>query len=184
MNKSLQYLLISFGVLFLLYLINESQQTKYKSSIESIFDVDENDIDKISLKDSNGDTLTLIKSDTLWSIFNHDSLVIKDRQIDQFWEKVIGGKYDMLISKNPSKWTKFGVADSSGKRLSLYKDNNQIVSVIFSNKGQDYSHNFYRTVGEDEVYRTSENIFYMLNTRPTYWGDKPKIESSDSTKVN
>ena len=44
MNKSLQYLLISFGVLFLLYLINESQQTKYKSSIESIFDVDENDI--------------------------------------------------------------------------------------------------------------------------------------------
>ena len=99
MNKSLQYLLISFGVLFLLYLINESQQTKYKSSIESIFDVDENDIDKISLKDSKGDTLTLIKSDTLWSIFNHDSLVIKDRQIDQFWEKVIGGKYDMLISK-------------------------------------------------------------------------------------
>ena len=76
MNKSLQYLLISFGVLFLLYLINESQQTKYKSSIESIFDVDENDIDKISLKDSNGDTLTLIKSDTLWSIFNHDSLVV------------------------------------------------------------------------------------------------------------
>ena len=47
MNKSLQYLLISFGVLFLLYLINESQQTKYKSSIESIFDVDENDIDKV-----------------------------------------------------------------------------------------------------------------------------------------
>ncbi|OUV69627.1 MAG: hypothetical protein CBC89_00065, partial [Euryarchaeota archaeon TMED129] len=110
--------------------------------------------------------------------------MIKDRQIDQFWEKVIGGKYDMLISKNPSKWTKFGVDDSSGKRLSLYKDNSQIVSVVFSNKGQDYSHNFYRTVGEDEVYRTSENIFYMLNTRPTYWGNKPKIESSDSTKVN
>ena len=56
--------------------------------------------------------------------------------------------------------------------------------MIFSNKGQDYSHNFYRTVGEDEVYRTSDNIFYMLNTRPTYWGSKPKVESSDSTKVN
>ena len=68
MNKSLQYLIISFGVLLLLYLINESQQTKYKSSIESIFNVDENDIDKIFLKDSNGDNLTLIKSDTTWSI--------------------------------------------------------------------------------------------------------------------
>ena len=184
MNKSLQYLLISFGVLLLLYIFNESQQSKYVSSIEYIFEVNKNDIDKIVLKDSSGDSLSLIKSDTSWSIVNHDSLTIKDRQIDQFWEKVIGGKYDMLISKNPSKWTKFGVDDSSGKRLSLYKDNNQIVSVIFSNKGQDYAHNFYRTVGEDEVYRTSENIFYMLNTRPTYWGNKPKIESSDSTKVN
>ena len=47
MNKSLQYLIISFGVLLLLYLVNESQQTKYKSSIESIFNVNESDIDKI-----------------------------------------------------------------------------------------------------------------------------------------
>ena len=184
MNKSLQYLIISFGLLLLLYLVNKSQQTKYKSSIESIFNVDENDIDKIFLKDFNGDNLTLIKSDTTWSILNHDSLLIKDRQIDQFWEKVIGGKYDMLVSKNPSKWSKFGVDDSSGKHLSLYNSDNEIVSVIFSNKGQDYSHNFYRTVGEDEVYRTSDNIFYMLNTRPTYWGSKPKVEFSDSTKVN
>ena len=184
MNKSLQYLIISFGVLLLLYLVNESQQTKYKSSIESIFNVNENDIDKIFLRDFNGDNLTLIKSDTVWSIVNHDSLLIKDRQIDQFLEKVIGGKYDMLVSKNPGKWTKFGVDDSSGKRLTLYNGDNEIVSVIFSNKGQDYSHNFYRTVGEDEVYRTSDNIFYMLNTRPTYWGSKPKVESSDSTKVD
>jgi len=184
MNKSLQYLIISFGVLLLLYFINASQQTRYKSSTESIFNVGENDIDKIFLKDPNGDALTLIKSDTLWSIVNHDSLVTKNRQIDQFFEKVIGGKYDMLVSKNPNKWRKFGVDDSSGKNLSLYNGNDEIISVIFSNKGQDYSHNFYRTRGKDEVYRTSENIFYMLNTRPTYWGNKPKIESSDSTKVN
>ena len=75
----------------------------------------------------------------------------------------------MLVSKNPSKWAKFGVDDSSGKQLSLYNGGNEIVSVIFSNKGQDYSHNFYRTVGEVEVYRTSDNIFYMLNVPP-----KPK----------
>ena len=183
MNKSLQYLLISFGVLLLLYIFNEGQQNKYISSIESIFDVNKNDIDKIVLKDSSGDSLSLIKSDTSWSIVNHDSLIIKDRQIDQFWEKVISGKYDMLMSNNSTKWGKFGVDDSSGKRLSLYKDNKVLVTAIFSNKGQDYSHNFYRMVGKDDVYRTSENIFYLLNTRPTYWGDKPKIIAPDSTVV-
>ena len=40
-------------------------------------------------KDSNGDSLTLIKSDTLWSILYHDSLEVKDRQLDQFFEKAI-----------------------------------------------------------------------------------------------
>ena len=44
----------------------------------------------------------------------------------------------------------------------------------------------FRSVGEDNVYRTSENIFYMMNTRPTYWGSKPKpiVQPSDTSSVN
>ena len=184
MNKSLQYLLIVFGVLLLLFFINQSQQSKYRIASEAIFHVEEDNIYRILFTDSNGDSLVLVKSDTSWYMPQADTLEMKDRQINQFFEKVINGTYDMIMSKNPEKWNKFGVTDSSGKMVTLFdEDNTLLLSIIFSNKGQDYSHNFYRTVGENEVYRTTENIFYMINTKPTYWGSKPKKEETENSLV-
>ena len=184
MNKSLQYLLIVFGVLLLLFFINQSQQSKYRIASEAIFHVEEDNIYRILFTDSNGDSLVLVKSDTSWYMPQADTLEMKDRQINQLFEKVINGTYDMIMSKNPEKWNKFGVTDSSGKMVTLFdEDNTLLLSIIFSNKGQDYSHNFYRTVGENEVYRTTENIFYMINTKPTYWGSKPKKEETENSLV-
>ena len=177
MNKSLQYLLATFSVLLLLFFINQSQQSKYQISSESIFNVNEENIFQISLHDSNGDSLVLVKTDTSWTMPQADTLQMRDRQIDQFFEKVVNGTYDMVMSKNPEKWEKFGVTDSLGKTVNLFDESGTLLSsVIFSNKGQDYSHNFYRINSENEVYRTTENIFYMINVQPTYWGSKPKPE--------
>ena len=180
MNKSLQYLLVVFVVLLLLFFINQGQQNKYKISSEQIFQVKENDIHRILFEES-GDSLVLVKSDTSWIMPQADTLDMKDRQINQFFEKIINGSYDMIVSKNPSKWGKFGVTDSTGKKVTLFsKENELLSSVIFSNKGQDYSHNFYREIGTNEVYRTTENVFYMINLRPTYWGSKPSPKEPDN----
>ena len=190
MNKSLQYLLSVFGVLLLLFFVNQGQQKKYNISTEAIFNVDEDNIYRILLQDSNGDSLVLLKSDTTWFMPQADTLEIKDRQINQFFDKLINGSYDMVMSKNPKKWEKFGVTDSSGKKITLFdKNNKSIESVIFSNKGQDYAHNFYRNANSDEVYRTTENLFYMINVKPTYWGSKPKppepvIKDISSPQIN
>ena len=54
---------------------------------------------------------------------------------------------------------------------------------IFGNKGQDYSHNYVRNYDEQEVYRTVENVFYMLNTSPTYWGKNPPKEQPDKEET-
>jgi len=180
MNKSLQYLLGVFVALLLLFFINQNQQNKYKITSELIFQVNEDEIHQIILEDS-GDSLVLIKSDTSWYMPHADTLEIKDRQINQFFEKVINGSYDMIMSKNPNKWSKFGVTDSSGKKVTLFSGENEVLSsAIFSNKGQDYAHNFYRTIGANEVYRTTENVFYMINSRPTYWGSKPSPKEPDN----
>ena len=152
MNKSLQYLFATFGVLLLLFFINQSQQNKYQISSESIFSVNEENIFQISLHDSNGDSLVLVKTDTSWTMLQADTLKMRDRQIDQFFGKVVNGTYDMVMSKNPEKWEKFGVTDSLGKTVNLFDENGTLLSsVIFSNKGQDYSHNFYRIDSENEV---------------------------------
>ena len=113
-----------------------------------------------------------------------DTLILKQRQFDQLFEKVIGGKYDMMVSRNQEKWSKFGVTDSLGKSIRLFDENDQLLShYIFGNKGQDYSHNYVRNYDEQEVYRTSENVFYMLNTSPTYWGKNPPEEQPEKEET-
>ena len=178
MNKSLQYLIIAFVLLLFLFFINRMQQGRYNSSSELIFNIDDDKIHRILFLDTNGDSLTILKTDTTWTMPEADTLTIKDRQISQFFEKVINGKYDMIRSKNPDNWNKYGVTDSLGKTVSLYDINNNLIkSVIFSNAGQDYSHNNYRVIGENEVYRTTENIFYLINITPNYWGSPPKVDN-------
>ena len=178
MNKSLQYLIIAFVLLLFLFFINRMQQGRYNSSSELIFNIDDDKIHRILFLDTNGDSLTILKTDTTWIMPEADTLTIKDRQISQFFEKVINGKYDMIRSKNPDNWNKYGVTDSLGKTVSLYDINNNLIkSVIFSNAGQDYSHNNYRVIGENEVYRTTENIFYLINITPNYWGSPPKVDN-------
>ena len=178
MNKSLQYLIIAFVLLLFLFFINRMQQNKYNSSSELIFNIDDDKIHRILFLDTNGDSLTILKTDTTWTMPEADTLTIKDRQISQFFEKVVNGKYDMIRSKNPDNWNKYGVTDSLGKTVSLYDINNNLIkSVIFSNAGQDYSHNNYRVIGENEVYRTTENIFYLINITPNYWGSPPKADN-------
>jgi len=178
MNKSLQYLIIAFVLLLFLFFINRMQQGRYNSSSELIFNIDDDKIHRILFLDTNGDSLTILKTDTTWTMPEADTLTIKDRQISQFFEKVINGKYDMIRSKNPDNWNKYGVTDSLGKTVSIYDINNNLIkSVIFSNAGQDYSHNNYRVIGENEVYRTTENIFYLINITPNYWGSPPKADN-------
>ena len=177
MNKSLQYLIIAFVLLLFLFFINRMQQGRYNSSSELIFNIDDDKIHRILFLDTNGDSLTILKTDTTWIMPEAATLTIKDRQISQFFEKVINGKYDMIRSKNPDNWSKYGVTDSLGKTVSIYDINNNLIkSVIFSNAGQDYSHNNYRVIGENEVYRTTENIFYLINITPNYWGSPPKVD--------
>ena len=73
MNKSLQYLLVVFVVLLLLFFINQGQQNKYKISSEQIFQVNENEIHRILFEES-GDSLVLVKSDTSWIMPQADTL--------------------------------------------------------------------------------------------------------------
>jgi len=184
MNRSLTYALSAIAVLFILFLLNQRQQSKYNLSSYRIFVNDSESIERIVINNSTGDTLELIRTDTTWMMPKADTLIMKQRQFDQLFERLIGGKYDMMVSRNQEKWSKFGVTDSLGKSIRLYDENDQLLAhYIFGNKGQDYSHNYVRNYDEQEVYRTAENVFYMLNTSPTYWGKNPPKEQPDKEET-
>ena len=184
MNRSLTYALSAIAALFIFFLLNQRQQSKYNLSSDRIFVNDSESIERIVINNSTGDTLELIRTDTTWMMPEADTLIIKQRQFDQLFERLIGGKYDMMVSRNQEKWSKFGVTDSLGKSIRLFDENDQLLAhYIFGNKGQDYSHNYVRNYDEQEVYRTAENVFYMLNTSPTYWGKNPPKEQPDKEET-
>ena len=83
----------------------------------------------------------------------------------------------MLISSKSEKWEKFGVDDSLGRHLQVFDENdNELIHYIFGNSGQDYQHNYVREHKSNDVYRTNDNIYFLLKTNATYWGTKPEPE--------
>ena len=89
----------------------------------------------------------------------------------------------MLITNKIEKWEKFGVDDSLGRHFKIFNsDNKELKHYIFGNSGQDYQHNYIRESGSSEVYRTNDNVYFLLNSNVNYWGSEPP-EPKDETAL-
>ena len=174
MTNSLKYGLIALAGITLLFLYNKSSQKSYTLKAETIFDGKSEIINRIVISE-NEQILELVKNDSIWSITGNDSFVVTISKIDNIFDKVLNVRKEMLITSKEEKWSKFGVDDSLGKHFSIYdQSNNELGHYIFGNSGQDYQHNYIRKNQTSDVYRTDNNIYYLLNSSDSYWGSVPK----------
>ena len=185
MTNSIKYSLGVLGFLFLLFLYNKNSQDSYKMVSQSIFDGSADDVFRIQLSEDNKE-IELIRKDSTWSISNVDSLVVKEDQIEKIFDRLLKVEKEILITNKEEKWEKFGVDDSLARHIQIYdKNDNEIIHFLFGNSGQDWQHNYVRKNGSSDVYRTNDNVFFLLNTNTTYWGKKPPepkpIVNPDST---
>jgi hypothetical protein len=92
----------------------------------------------------------------------------------------------MLITSKEEKWEKFGVDDSLGRHLRIFDENDkELIHFVFGNSGQDYQHNYIREHKSSDVYRTNDNVYFLLNSNVTYWGKKPpKPEPEEKKEQN
>ncbi|MFL3006917.1 MAG: DUF4340 domain-containing protein [Candidatus Neomarinimicrobiota bacterium] len=185
MTNSIKYSFGVLGFLFLLFLYNKNSQDSYKMVSQSIFTGSAHDVFRIQLSE-NSKEIELIRKDSTWSISNVDSLVVKEDQIDKIFDRLLKVEKEILITTKEEKWEKFGVDDSLARHIQIYDENdNEIIHFLFGNSGQDWQHNYVRKNGSSDVYRTNDNVFFLLNTNTTYWGKKPPepkpIVNSDST---
>ena len=173
MTDSLKYTLIALVLLSGIYLYNQNVQQSHIASGSSIFSGNPEDIYRVLI--SEGDNaLELVRSDTTWRITQADTLLIKENQINNLFDRLLTVKMEMLISKNQTKWEKFGVDDSLGRHLQVFDDKDKkLIHYIFGNAGQDYQHNYIRDSNSSEVYRTNDNVYFLLNSSATYWGKSP-----------
>lgn len=185
MTNSIKYSLGALALLFLLFLYNNNSQDSYKMVSQSIFDGSEDNVFRIKLFEDSKE-IELVRKDSTWSISNVDSLIVKDNQIKKIFDRLLKVEKEILITNKEEKWEKFGVDDSLARHIQIYdKNDNELLHYLFGNSGQDWQHNYVRKNGSPDVYRTNDNVFFLLNTNTTYWGQKPPepkpIVNPDST---
>ena len=173
MTDSLKYTLSALVLLIGIYIYNQNVQRSYTVANSSIFSGNPEDIHRVLITEGEN-SLELVRSDTTWRITQADTLLIKENQIKNLFDRLLAVKIEMLISRNEHKWEKFGVDDSLGRHLQVFDDEDKkLIHYIFGNAGQDYQHNYIRDSNSSEVYRTNDNVYFLLNSSATYWGKSP-----------
>ena len=173
MTDSLKYTLSALVILIGIYIYNQNVQQSYIIPDSSIFSGKPEEIHRVLITEGEN-SLELVRSDTTWRISQADTLLIKENQIKNLFDRLLTVKMEMLISKNQTKWEKFGVDDSLGRHLQVFDDKDKkLIHYIFGNAGQDYQHNYIRDSNSSEVYRTNDNVYFLLNSSATYWGKSP-----------
>ena len=176
MTKNLQIAFIVLVVFTGLYFLNRSSQSKLESTSQAIFTDDPEDIFKFLIQNGE-EAIELARADTTWRISGNDTLVIKSRSIDNLFDKVLKVNRGTIISENPERYHKYSVDDSSGIHLAVINAKGETVGYyVFGRSKSDYSRSYVRVGNDPKVYLADQNVTYMLATRATYWGEKPKEE--------
>ena len=176
MTKNLKIALISLALLAVVYFINQRGQSQYSSQSSQLFSVNAENVSRFLIQNKT-DAIELSLQDSIWVISGNDTLVIKSQSIENFLDKVLMVETGTLVSKNPDKWSKYSVDDSTGTHLALIDAaGNTMEYAVFGRSKSDYARNYVRTHKDPKVYLTNESILHYLSTSPTYWGELPKPE--------
>ena len=176
MTNNLKIALIILLIFVGIYFLNNFSQTKFESPSEIIFNNEPKDIIKFLIQQGE-EAIELSRVDTLWKISGNDTLEIKSRSIDNLFDKVLKVNRGTIISKNPEKYSKYSVDDSTGTHLAVINSKEETIGYyVFGRSKSDYSRSYIRIGDDPNVYLTDQNVTYMLSTLDTYWGEKPKEE--------
>jgi hypothetical protein len=183
MTDTIKYSLTALVIVVILFFVNQRLQSNLTVKTGEIYSGDAKDIYSFQISEKDK-ILELVKSDSLWSIKDNDSLIIKENQLDKIFDKIIPIKKEMLITNKSEKWEKFGVDDSLGKHFKMFdSDGNELGHFIFGNSGQDYQHNYIREHNSSDVYRTNDNVYFLLNSNVSYWGSVPSKPKEDDESL-
>ena len=173
MTDTIKYSLGVLGLVVLLFFYNRSSQNKNTYEGQKIFAGNDDDVYRIVLTE-NDKEIELVKIDTSWSLSQADSFVVKENQLQKIFDRLLKVERELLITSKEEKWEKFGVDDSLGRHIMVYDQNDkELLHYIFGNSGTDWQHNYIRKNNSSDVYRTNDNVYFLLNTNISYWGQKP-----------
>jgi hypothetical protein len=88
-------------------------------------------------------------------------------------EKIVSMKRSELISRNPAKQAELEVDSAKGRFVSVYDGANKLLGAfIIGKSGPDWSSNYVRVLGSEDVYLVGGSIKYAFFTEQIRWLDK------------
>ena len=181
---NLKWIAVALGVLVALYLLTQMQQSGLQTQSDAVFPDDQGAIQVIEMW-TKDDTLKIEREGESWVLAGHDTLQIRQARMETFLDKALDVKRETLISKNPEKWHTYSVDDSTGTHVKLVNaSGKELAYVVFGRSMTDWSHNYVRVPGVDEVYLTDESVLHMLYPKASYWGEKPVVVEEDGLGVD
>ena len=173
MTRNIQIAIIILVVCIGIFFLNKNSQSKLDSASVAIFTKDVEDIFKFLIQNGE-EAIELARVDSMWQISGNDTLVIKSLSMDNLFNKVLKVNRGTIISENPEKYGKYSVDDSTGTHLAVIDLKGETVGYyIFGRSKSDYSRSYVRIGDDPKVYLADQSVTYMLQTRPTYWGENP-----------
>ncbi|MDA0746419.1 MAG: hypothetical protein O2954_07860 [bacterium] len=117
-------------------------------------------------------------------IVGHDSLVIRENRLDDFFNQVLAVQRGTVMTTESSRWETYAVGDSTGTHLTV-KDasGGMLGEFVFGQSKTDWSRNYVRVKPEAPVYLTDKNITFYLNPGAMYWGQTPPPSTAPSDSV-
>lgn len=173
MNK--KQLMISAGiivVLAIIYLISSTGRTVQKSVDADILSVDSARVDGITII-ADSDTSNFVRGKDGWSL---DGYRVDNSRFKRLFEELATLEADRFVSKNKTKYEKYGV-DSSAAQIYLKNKSNKLLQGIFVGKtSSSGNETFIRVKDGIKVYAIAKNLGqYKKINRGNYW-DKQIID--------
>ena len=183
MAKQTRIAVIVLAAVLVLFVINRQSQKKYTVQTKTVVSAEKENIHRFVIQKDDKE-IELVRSDTNWVITGHDTLSVKSSSLESFFDSILQLSRELdPISKNPANWSKYSVDDSTGTHLFLYDSGDKELShLVLGRTKTNFGKNTIRMEENPQVYLTDKNILFRLQSRPTYWGEKPKpIETEPDT---
>lgn len=171
MNKKMMYYIGVLIVLVIILLLVKSKESKYIAKDIKYIKVDSTQISKIQIINDN-DTLVFAK-DGDWQIVKPITYPMDSSKKKQLLKGLAALTIDKkAVAENKESHSKYGVDDSSGIHISVYKGEKLVNDFIIGKSSKDYQHSYLREIGNDKVYQNKENFYYQVSSPLKLWRDK------------
>ncbi|NIR46625.1 MAG: DUF4340 domain-containing protein [Gemmatimonadetes bacterium] len=114
------------------------------------------------------DTVRLRAGDP-WTVNGHEALPETGSMLTRGLEESQVGQ---LVSRNPENHARMGVTDAAGRRLTVYPENGEPISIIVGERAGAFNQSYARRVGADEVYVLEGSLSNLANREEDDWRDR------------